>query len=120
MAGFLAQAAVRRTPVILDGVVVGAAAMLAEELAGDRTLRGQAFNFSTELQVDVLDLVARISSLMGSTLLPDVKNEASNEIRHQYLSAHKARTQLAWAPLFDLETGLRKTIAWYKEYLSHG
>ncbi|MGH3751190.1 MAG: nicotinate-nucleotide--dimethylbenzimidazole phosphoribosyltransferase [Pseudonocardiaceae bacterium] len=33
LAAFLAQAAVRRTPVILDGVVVGAAAMLAEELA---------------------------------------------------------------------------------------
>ncbi|MFI9818761.1 nicotinate-nucleotide--dimethylbenzimidazole phosphoribosyltransferase [Saccharothrix variisporea] len=33
MAGFLAQAAVRKTPVILDGVVVGAAAMMAEELA---------------------------------------------------------------------------------------
>jgi nicotinate-nucleotide--dimethylbenzimidazole phosphoribosyltransferase len=33
MAGFLAQAALRRTPVILDGVVVGAAAMVAEELA---------------------------------------------------------------------------------------
>jgi nicotinate-nucleotide--dimethylbenzimidazole phosphoribosyltransferase len=33
MAAFLAQSAVRRTPVILDGVVVGAAAMLAEELA---------------------------------------------------------------------------------------
>jgi nicotinate-nucleotide--dimethylbenzimidazole phosphoribosyltransferase len=33
MAGFLAQAAVRKTPVILDGVVVGAAAVVAEELA---------------------------------------------------------------------------------------
>lgn len=33
MAGFLAQAAIRRTPVVLDGVVVGAAAMVAEELA---------------------------------------------------------------------------------------
>ncbi len=33
MAAFLAQAALRRTPVILDGVIVGAAAMLAEELA---------------------------------------------------------------------------------------
>ncbi|WP_433270024.1 nicotinate-nucleotide--dimethylbenzimidazole phosphoribosyltransferase [Actinosynnema sp. CS-041913] len=33
IAGFLAQAAVRRTPVILDGVVVGAAAIVAEELA---------------------------------------------------------------------------------------
>ncbi|MGH3979519.1 MAG: nicotinate-nucleotide--dimethylbenzimidazole phosphoribosyltransferase [Pseudonocardiaceae bacterium] len=33
MTGFLAQAAVRHTPVILDGLAVGAAAMLAEELA---------------------------------------------------------------------------------------
>jgi nicotinate-nucleotide--dimethylbenzimidazole phosphoribosyltransferase len=33
MAGFLAQAAVRRTPVLLDGVVVAAAALVAEELA---------------------------------------------------------------------------------------
>lgn len=33
IAGFLAQAAVRRTPVILDGVVVTAAAMVAEDLA---------------------------------------------------------------------------------------
>ncbi len=33
MAGFLAQAAVRRTPVILDGVVVTAAALVANDLA---------------------------------------------------------------------------------------
>src|SRR5699024_4736990 len=33
MAGFLAQAAVRRTPVILDGLIVTAAAMVAERLA---------------------------------------------------------------------------------------
>ena len=33
VAGFLAQAAVRRTPVLLDGVVVGAAALVAQELA---------------------------------------------------------------------------------------
>ncbi|MQA09450.1 MAG: nicotinate-nucleotide--dimethylbenzimidazole phosphoribosyltransferase [Pseudonocardiaceae bacterium] len=33
MAGFLAQAAVRETPVLLDGVVAGSAALVAEELA---------------------------------------------------------------------------------------
>ncbi|MDO4632118.1 MAG: nicotinate-nucleotide--dimethylbenzimidazole phosphoribosyltransferase [Corynebacterium sp.] len=33
MAAFLAQAAVRRTPILLDGVVVTAAAVLAEQLA---------------------------------------------------------------------------------------
>ncbi|MFL6141241.1 MAG: nicotinate-nucleotide--dimethylbenzimidazole phosphoribosyltransferase [Labedaea sp.] len=33
MAAFLAQAAVRRTPVVLDGLIAGAAAMVAAELA---------------------------------------------------------------------------------------
>jgi nicotinate-nucleotide--dimethylbenzimidazole phosphoribosyltransferase len=33
IAGFLAQAAARRTPVLLDGMVIGAAALVAEELA---------------------------------------------------------------------------------------
>ncbi|MFN2496045.1 MAG: nicotinate-nucleotide--dimethylbenzimidazole phosphoribosyltransferase [Pseudonocardiaceae bacterium] len=33
ISGFLAQAAVRRTPVVLDGLATGAAALLAEELA---------------------------------------------------------------------------------------
>jgi nicotinate-nucleotide--dimethylbenzimidazole phosphoribosyltransferase len=33
IAGFLAQAAVRRTPVVLDGLTTGAAALVAEELA---------------------------------------------------------------------------------------
>jgi nicotinate-nucleotide--dimethylbenzimidazole phosphoribosyltransferase len=33
MAGFLAQASVRRTPVLLDGVVIGAAALVADRLA---------------------------------------------------------------------------------------
>ena len=33
MAGFLAHAAARRTPVLLDGLAVGAAAMVAEDLA---------------------------------------------------------------------------------------
>jgi CDP-glucose 4,6-dehydratase len=98
----------------------GAAAYmtLAEFLARDRALSGEAFNFSNEIQVTVLELARRILRLMGSDLEPDVRNEASNEIRHQYLSADKARTSLGWRPLFDLETGLQKTIAWYKEYFS--
>ena len=75
----------------------GAAAymLLAEQLAADRKLVGQAFNFSNELQITVTELVRRILGLMGSELEPDIRNEASNEIRHQYLSAAKARR--CWA-----------------------
>ncbi len=98
----------------------GAAAymLLAEKLAADRGLVGQAFNFSNEIQVTVLTLVERILALMDSSLAPDVRNEASNEIRHQYLSAAKARSVLSWAPLFTLDAGLGLTIEWYQRFLS--
>lgn len=91
---------------------------LAEKLSGARDLRGEAFNFSNETQVSVLELVSKISAMMDSNLEPDVRNEASNEIRHQYLSAAKARKVLGWTPQFTLDTGLERTIAWYREFLA--
>jgi CDP-glucose 4,6-dehydratase len=96
----------------------GAAYMLlAERLASYTSLRGQAFNFSNESQVSVLELVDLILRKMGSSLRPDVLNEASNEIRHQFLSAERARTALNWQPQFTLETGLDRTLAWYRDFL---
>jgi CDP-glucose 4,6-dehydratase len=96
----------------------GAAAylLLAEKLAADPLLKGEAFNFSNETRVTVLDLVRKLLALMGSRLEPDVRNEASNEIRHQSLSAAKARKQLNWRPLFTLDAGLRKTVDWYTDF----
>jgi CDP-glucose 4,6-dehydratase len=100
----------------------GAAAymLLAERLAENPALRGEAFNFSNELQITVLELVEKILRRMGSSLTPEIRNEASNEIRHQYLSAEKARRVLGWRPLFTLEEGLDRTIAWYREFFAHG
>jgi CDP-glucose 4,6-dehydratase len=54
---------------------------------------------------------------MDSGLEPEIRNEAKNEIQHQYLSAAKARDTLGWAPLFTLEQGLGLTIGWYKAFL---
>jgi CDP-glucose 4,6-dehydratase len=70
-----------------------------------------------EQQISVLELVNRILRQMGCSLKPDVRNEASNEIRHQYLSAERARRMLNWAPAFTLDEGLKKTISWYQEFL---
>jgi len=98
----------------------GAAAytLLAERLASEPALAGQAFNFSNEIQVTVLDMVRRIIGLMHGTMDPDVRNEAVHEIRHQYLSAAKAREVLGWRPLFTLDEGLQRTVAWYERFLS--
>jgi CDP-glucose 4,6-dehydratase len=92
--------------------------LLAERLTSDAALRGQAFNFSYEIQLSVLDLVELILRKMKSSLRPEVLNQASNEIRHQFLSAERARTVLNWRPQFTLESGLDHTLAWYREFLS--
>ena len=96
----------------------GAAAYmhLAENLAKNPSLRGEAFNFSNELQMTVSQIVEKILSLMGSNLQAEIRNDVSNEILHQYLSAEKARSQLGWSPLFDFEQGLRQTVDWYKDF----
>lgn len=100
-----------------DGAIANM--ILAERLAEDPQLRGQAFNFSNETQSTVLELVHRILGLLNSELRPDVRNEATNEIRHQYLSAAKAKRLLGWQPLFTLDEGLSVTIAWYKDFLGN-
>lgn len=94
----------------------GAYMLLAERMAADHTLAGQAFNFSNEEGITVLDLVQRILAAMGSSLAPEVLNQAQNEIRDQRLSAAKARKVLGWKPTFALDLGLSRTIAWYRSF----
>jgi len=98
----------------------GAAAYLtlAAHMGVRPELRGEAFNFSNEHQIGVLDLVTRILDVMESNLEPDVRNDASHEIESQYLDASKARRMLDWSPSFTLDAGLRATVAWYKNYFA--
>jgi CDP-glucose 4,6-dehydratase len=98
----------------------GAAAYLhlAECMHRRPEVIGEAFNFSTEIQVSVLQMVQRILDCMGSTLTPDVRNEARNEISNQYLSAEKARRLLDWGPRYTLDEALHETIAWYHDFLA--
>lgn len=97
----------------------GAAAnmLLAERISLDRTLMGQAFNFSNENQMTVLEVVDRILKAMDSELQPEVRNETAHEIRQQYLNAEKARRLLSWKPAFSFDEGLRRTIDWYRVFL---
>ncbi|MBD7915284.1 GDP-mannose 4,6-dehydratase [Clostridium sp. Sa3CUN1] len=89
---------------------------LAEKVV-ELNLGGQAFNFSNEIQLTVLELVNKILKIMGSDIKPIILNQGSNEIIHQYLSAKKARTVLGWSPNYTIDEGLSKTIEWYEAFL---
>lgn len=89
---------------------------LAEKMDNENVL-GEAFNFSNELQISVLEMVEKIIALMEQgNIAPEVLGIAKNEIIHQSLSAEKARKMLNWAPTYTLDEGLERTIEWYKNY----
>ena len=90
---------------------------LAEAMES-KTIHGEAFNYSTESQLSVLDITRSILRLMDrDDLQPVVLNEARGEIPHQYLSSAKAREILKWKPRWTIEQGLVETIAWYRQHL---
>jgi CDP-glucose 4,6-dehydratase len=89
----------------------------AEALAADPAFAGEAFNFSIERPLSVLELVGLLQDAAGTRLQPDVRGTATNEISHQALSAAKAREKLGWAPGSSLERALSETVAWYREEL---
>jgi CDP-glucose 4,6-dehydratase len=99
----------------------GAAAYLrtAQMLATDRTLAGEAFNFSNQEPVTVRQLVDRMRVVAArEDLSPEVRNEATHEIREQTLDATKARKRLGWQPRFSLDDGLELTHQWYRDFLA--
>ncbi len=89
--------------------------LLAEKI---EEAKGEAFNFGTGEQVNMLDLVERIIRLAGKTLEPKVmlQTKIAGEIDAQYLSAAKVEERFGWKAEINLDEGLRRTIAWYRDY----
>lgn len=87
--------------------------LLAERLASDPSLYGEAFNLSYGVPVSVRDLVARLMVLAGMTGDPLIEDRTRAEIRDMHLSPRKARALLGWRPRIGLQDGLRQTVAWY-------
>ena len=99
--------------------VVDAYLVLAEAVTA-RGMAGEAFNFSNESPLTVMEMfeaVRRVAGREGPD--PVVLGNAVGEIRDQYLSAEKARRELGWKSQFDLDEGLRRTFTWYERLLAH-
>ena len=76
---------------------------------------GSTYTFGDGL-LTVLEIARRVLEQMGSSLALDVRGEATNEIPRQCLSAAKAKRVLGWKPMFDLDQGMKQTVAWYRSF----
>jgi len=92
--------------------------ILAEKIAR-LNLAGEAFNFSDENPITVVELVKKIYRLAGKKPNYKILNQAKYEIKQQYLSSQKARKLLGWKAKTNLEEGFKKTIEWYRNWFNN-
>ncbi len=102
-----------RDYVYIDDIIAGYL-LLAEKLEA-LGLAGEAFNFSANCPVSVVELLKKISEVCFKygRLKYRILNQAQYEIKQQYLSCAKARKVFKWRAKYSLEDGLQKTAQWY-------
>jgi CDP-glucose 4,6-dehydratase len=80
--------------------------------------RGEAFNAGSGDPHAVGAVVETIARLAGGGLEPEIRGTGNpeGEIDRQYVDSDKIRTICGWSPSVDLEAGLERTIAWYRDH----
>lgn len=82
-------------------------------------INGEAFNFSRDEPLSVMDLYKQICQAFNKSYVePKILNSAKNEIKDQHLDSSKAKKVLGWKSNFTLTDGLTETINWYKTNLT--
>lgn len=97
---------------------IAKAYLFLAEKNSEKQIAGEAFNFSNEKPITIIEIVDEIRKLMRKeNIEPKILNLELKEIFKQYLSSKKANKILGWLPKYDLKEGLTETIEWYEEFL---
>jgi nucleoside-diphosphate-sugar epimerase len=75
---------------------------------------GQVMNLATGGRIDLLDLVEKINTVLGTTIQPNHVESRIGDIKNSRASIDKARALLDYEPIVDFDQGLARTIDWYK------
>lgn len=87
---------------------------LAENI---NTTRGEAFNIAGRNRLSVLEVVDKVSSVIGIPIKIEVLNHTKTEIPTQYLDGTKMKNLLGWEASTDFNQAIADTYQWYHKML---
>lgn len=91
------------------------------DAASATKILGEAYNFSRNEPISVLEIYRAISEeVKEKYIAPKVLDSVKSEIINQYLDSTKAREELGWVSKISLTEGLRRTHQWYADYFNKG
>lgn len=76
---------------------------------------GEKYNIGGECEVKNIDLVKTLLNLLNASedLIEYVQDRPGHDLRYSIDNA-KIKSELGWSPKYSLESGLEKTIKWYR------
>lgn len=75
---------------------------------------GEVMNLATGGRVSLLELVEKINQQLGTNITPVHAEARQGDILHSRASIDKARDLLDFSPVVDFDTGLARTIEFYR------
>ncbi len=85
--------------------------LLASEAEG---IAGRAFNVACGGRYTLLDVLARLKEIIGSTIEPLHEAARRGDVRDSQASIDAAAEAFGYRVKVDFDEGLRRTVAWYK------
>jgi len=90
---------------------VAKALLRAAEAPG---VSGRVYNVGTGGSVTLLDLIAALNRILGTSIAPKHGPERAGDIRHSRARIERITTDLGYSPSIQFEEGLARTMEWYR------
>lgn len=99
--------------------------MLIEELFGpngDQVATAWNFGPSRSGELTALELAELVADAWGepASIDPETKSQPIPETQTLRLDSSLARSELGWSPRWDIQTAVKKTVEWHKEWMAGG
>jgi nucleoside-diphosphate-sugar epimerase len=77
---------------------------------------GGVFNVACGKRYTLLDLIALLNDILGTFIEPVFASPCPGDVKHSVADISLAQEQMGYAVEVDFETGLEKTVDWYREH----
>lgn len=78
---------------------------------------GEVYNVGTGKETTVNELCEIVRKLSNNVPVEYMKERSIDNIRRRCMNIDKLYNELGWSPEINLETGLKHTIDWYRDYI---
>ena len=75
---------------------------------------GNVYNVACGRRTSLLELIAYLNDLLGTTIRPTHGPSRAGDVRHSQADIERARGELGYRPTTDIRVGLERTLEWWQ------